>query len=140
MKLFVVVLAALPKLGGMNCVATKIPAVCLRTSGADAFAQIAKESQGSVVYGLECNIYTKTVEYDLNVSSIASNQELFVILSIAIPVEKGKNPTQVNVYKVCMTQEEAENVFKEICGKRITVGGLVCETQASIIRVKVDQQ
>jgi hypothetical protein len=135
LKIFVVVLAAVPKKAG-NCLAIKIPAVCLRESRAEAFAQIAKESQGSVVYGLECSVFTKIIPWDLDVSSTPT--DLYVVMNIAIPIEEGRPPTQANVYKVCLSPEDAEKTFMEINAKKIEVAGIACETQSSITQVRLD--
>jgi len=138
-NVFVVLSAAIPIIDKMNTLATKVTAVCLRSSRAEAIAQMIKENQEEIVYGLQCKIYTSVVEAQLNGDVRDGDQEVYVLVSAAIPLKKGMHPVKSNVHSVCTSQQVAEDLFKIKKVETLQIRGVKCETHVSIIPIKLDK-
>jgi len=139
-NVFVVLSAAIPTIDKMNTLATKVTAACLRSSRAEAIAQMVKENQGEeIVYGLQCKIYTSVVETQLTGELKDGEQEVYVLVSAAIPLKKGMHPVKSNVHSVCTDQQTAEELFKKKKVETLHVRGVKCETHVSIIPIRLDK-
>ncbi len=138
-NVFVVLSAAIPTIDKMNTLATKVTAVCLRSSRADGVARMVQENQDEIIYGLQCKIYTSVVEAQLNGNITNGDQEVYVLVSAAIPTKKGMHPVKSNVHSVCTNEQTAEELFKKKKLEKLNIRGIACETHVSIIPIRLDK-
>jgi len=140
-RVFIVVSAAIPKIQKLNTLATKVSAACLRASRADAIAKFISETQpNNIVYGLECSIHTSVVDIELRGEVTDGDQNVYIVVTAAIPVRKGMNPVQSRVHSAWTTRESAESQFRDLVSRKdINVKNIPCDVHASIIEIKLDK-
>ncbi len=140
-RVFVVISAAIPKSKKMNTLATKVSAVCTRASKADNIAKYISETQSSsIVYGLDCSIYTSVVDVELNGEITEGEQSVYVVIAAAIPIKKGMHPIQSNVNSVWTDKSKVESqLHKMIEKKNVTVKDTLCDIHATIIEINLDK-
>jgi len=140
MNVFVVVSAAIPTADKFNALASKVSAACVRASKADTIANIVKlHDQDSIVYGLQCKIITSVVSMELAGDLSDYADTVYVLLTAAIPLQRRMNPIQTNVHSVYVDRNKAEEVFRNLSGKNITVNGIACQCHVSIVPTKLDR-